>query len=138
MSDSVSGLHLDPADIYRLAGDGMSWEDTMAHIDHVLAKTDHPTLGKHGAIKPYTLIWYEHSHDNQKEAQFSDFDEAKGWAQANLHPHNVNGSVMPNVPDHLFGDDDTYDGRRYESGVFAGRNRYAVIVQTGTPGSNTH
>lgn len=38
MSDDVSGLQLDLADIYRLAGDGMSWEDTMAHIDQVLAE----------------------------------------------------------------------------------------------------
>lgn len=29
---------LDMADIIRLAGDGMSWEDTMAHIDDVLAE----------------------------------------------------------------------------------------------------
>ena len=29
--------HLDTADIIRLAGDGMSWEDTMAYIDQTLA-----------------------------------------------------------------------------------------------------
>lgn len=32
------GASLDTADIIRLAGDGMSWEDTMAHIDQVLAE----------------------------------------------------------------------------------------------------
>lgn len=32
------GMTLDTADIIRLAGDGMSWEDTMAHIDQVLAE----------------------------------------------------------------------------------------------------
>lgn len=31
----------DMADIVRLAGDGMSWEDTMAHIDQVLAEGEH-------------------------------------------------------------------------------------------------
>jgi hypothetical protein len=34
----IGASRLDPADIYRLAGDGMSWEDTMAHIDSVLAE----------------------------------------------------------------------------------------------------
>lgn len=34
---------LDTADIIRLAGDGMSWEDTMAHIDAILGEGDPDT-----------------------------------------------------------------------------------------------
>lgn len=58
MSDDVSGLHLDLADIYRLAGDGMSYEDTMAYIDQVLAEGEpyhnHSTL-RHPDFDPPRL-----------------------------------------------------------------------------------
>lgn len=36
------------ADVIRLAGDGMSWEDTMAHIDKVLAEGERPNDGSVG------------------------------------------------------------------------------------------
>jgi len=38
------GMTLDPADIYRLAGDGMSWDDTMRYIDETLAEGEKTNL----------------------------------------------------------------------------------------------
>jgi hypothetical protein len=35
---------LDPADIYRLAGDGMSWDDTMRYIDETLTEGEKTNL----------------------------------------------------------------------------------------------
>jgi hypothetical protein len=55
---------LDMADIYRLAGDGMSWEDTISHIDKVLAEGEgHDLHDVPGAdyFAPEHSGYYDHS-----------------------------------------------------------------------------
>jgi len=74
----------------------------------------------------YTAIWFE-AEGQQESVPFEDFDELKLWAESTLNPFE-NGAVMPNVPTELMGDDDTFAGRRYEAGLYAHGNRYAVIV----------
>lgn len=55
---------LDYADVIRLAGDGMSWEDTMAHIDSVLAEGDNPTHQDDELAKGVPSWYMAHDDDD--------------------------------------------------------------------------
>lgn len=74
---------LDMVDLIRLAGDGMSWEDTMAHIDRVLAE------GEPEDRSDYSTDYYHDGH-GEHGVDGDPYDP---------YDHRVNWDEVPPWPD---------------------------------------
>lgn len=73
---------LDMVDIIRLAGDGMSWEDTMAHIDRVLAE------GEPEDRSDYSTDYYHDGHGEHDVDgdPYDPYDHRVDWDEVPPHP----------------------------------------------------
>lgn len=102
---------LDMADLIRLAGDGMSWEDTMRHIDEALAAgepEDHSDYSTDYSVNHYDEVdteedrLAEQARRNQEEDDLTDrlWDEWMG--QLSGKHHRWLEEVNPKAMDHDF------------------------------------
>lgn len=115
---------LDYADIIRLAGDGMSWEDTMAHIDSVLAEGEtvrpHEVMNEDYLDGPHPgTLPRPGGHDRDE----IDYNDENGFDAAGFDPD-----------DNVFSDeDDDWDSLGPEGRHDRAYSRHITYPLKGTP-----
>lgn len=110
-SQMMRGGSLDMADIIRLAGDGMSWEDTMRHIDEALAAgepEDHSDYSTDYSVNHYDGVdteedrLAEQARRNQEEDDLTDRLWNEWMGQLSGKHHRWLEEVNPKAMDHDF------------------------------------